>query len=225
MKRLLKWLGMLFLVLLVLGGAFFVHVWYFKPAKIEWFYTRVFAQYVFEDPELLSRLHLLEGVGITFHNDDLTDASPARQQELTAQLRKDYDTLRSYDHSGFAGQDKLSYDILEYFLGEQVKGEKWQWHDFPVNQMFGVQSSLPNFMADVHQVHSEGDANDYVARLRKFPVKFAQVLEGLKIRESKGVIPPQFVVEKVLAQMRGFVAGGGYFSRLMTARRTGAPHV
>ena len=216
MKRLLKWLGMLFLVLLVLGGAFFVHVWYFKPAKIEWFYTRVFAQYVFEDPELLSRLHLLEGVGITFHNDDLTDASPARQQELTAQLRKDYDTLRSYDHSGFAGQDKLSYDILEYFLGEQVKGEKWQWHDFPVNQMFGVQSSLPNFMADVHQVHSEGDANDYVARLRKFPVKFAQVLEGLKIRESKGVIPPQFVVEKVLAQMRGFVAGGARKNPLYT---------
>ena len=216
MKRLLKWLGMLFLVLLVLGGAFFVHVWYFKPAKIEWFYTRVFAQYVFEDPELLSRLHLLEGVGITFHNDDLTDASPARQQELTAQLRKDYDTLRSYDHSGFAGQDKLSYDILEYFLGEQVKGEKWQWHDFPVNQMFGVQSSLPNFMADVHQVHSEGDANDYVARLRKFPVKFAQVLEGLKIRESKGVIPPRFVVEKVLAQMRGFVAGGAQKNPLYT---------
>ena len=216
MKRLLKWLGMLFLVLLVLGGAFFVHVWYFKPAKIEWFYTRVFAQYVFEDPELLSRLHLLEGVGITFHNDDLTDASPARQQELTAQLRKDYDTLRSYDHSGFAGQDKLSYDILEYFLGEQVKGEKWQWHDFPVNQMFGVQSSLPNFMADVHQVHSEGDANDYVARLRKFPVKFAQVLEGLKIRESKGVIPPRFVVEKVLAQMRGFVAGGARKNPLYT---------
>ena len=175
-----------------------------------------FAQYVFEDPELLSRLHLLEGVGITFHNDDLTDASPARQQELTAQLRKDYDTLRSYDHSGFAGQDKLSYDILEYFLGEQVKGEKWQWHDFPVNQMFGVQSSLPNFMADVHQVHSEGDANDYVARLRKFPVKFAQVLEGLKIRESKGVIPPQFVVEKVLAQMRGFVAGGARKNPLYT---------
>jgi uncharacterized protein (DUF885 family) len=208
MKRLLKWVAGLFVVALALGGAFFVHVWYFKPAKIEWFYNRVFFQFVLDDPELLSRLRLLDGAGITFHNDALTDASPQREERLAAKLAADYDMLRSYDHAGFTGQDRLSYDILDFFLGTQVAGQKWQWHNFPVNQMFGVQSSLPNFMADVHQVKSEGDATDYVARLRKFPTKFAQVIEGLEIRERKGVLPPKFVVEKVLAQMRGFVDGG-----------------
>jgi len=216
MKRLLKWLGWLFVVVLMLGGAFFVHVWYFKPAKIEWFYNRVFFQFVLDDPELLSRLRLLEGAGITFHSDDLTDASPQRQEELAAKLAADYDMLRSYDHASFTGQDRLSFDILDFFLGTQVNGEKWQWHNFPVNQMFGVQSSLPNFMADVHQVKSEGDAEDYVARLRKFPMKFEQVIAGLKIREDKKVIPPKFVVEKVLTQMRGFVDGGAQKNPLYT---------
>ncbi|HET7843212.1 MAG TPA: DUF885 family protein, partial [Xanthomonadales bacterium] len=216
MKRILKWLGWLFVLVLVLGGAFFAHVWYFKPAKIEWFYNRVFFQFVLDDPELLSRLRMLEGAGITFHNDELTDASPQRQEQLNRRLAADYATLQSYDHASFTGQDALSYDILEFFLGNMVRGEKWQWHDFPVNQMYGVQSSLPNFMADVHQVHSEGDADDYVARLRKFPVKFAQVIDGLKIREGKGVIPPKFVVEKVLAQMRGFVDGGARKNPLYT---------
>ena len=34
--------------------------------------------------------------------------------------------------------------------------------------------------------------------------KFDQVLEGLALREGKGVIPPRFVIERVLIEMRGF---------------------
>ena len=52
MRRLLKWLFGLFVVVLLLAGALFLHVWYFKPAKIEWFYSRVFMQYVLDDPTL-----------------------------------------------------------------------------------------------------------------------------------------------------------------------------
>jgi len=140
MKRLLKWLAGLVLLGVVLVGAFLAHVWYMKPAKIEWFYERIFARYVLDDPELLSRLRLLDAAGITFHNDELTDASPARDDALFAQLKSDYETLQTYDHASFAGQAKLSYDILEHFLGSQVRGEAFRLHNFPVNQMFGVQS-------------------------------------------------------------------------------------
>ena len=216
MRRLLKWLFGLFVVVLLLAGALFVHVWYFKPAKIEWFYSRVFMQYVLDDPELLSRLRMLEGMGLHFHNDDLTDASVARDDRLFAKLEADYEMLKSYDASGFTGQDRLSYDILDYFLGTQVRGEPWRLYNFPVNQMFGVQADLPNFMADVHQVANERDAKNYLARLDKFPTKFAQVTEGLKLRESKDIIPPQFVVEKVLAQMQGFVGLGAKGNPLYT---------
>jgi uncharacterized protein (DUF885 family) len=45
-----------------------------------------------------------------------------------------------------------------------------------------------------------------VARLNKFPLKFRQVLEGVRQREQDGIVPPTFVVEKVLAEMRAFVA-------------------
>ncbi|HET9483114.1 MAG TPA: DUF885 domain-containing protein [Xanthomonadales bacterium] len=216
MKRLLKWLVVLFVLVVMLAGAFFVHVWYFKPYRIDWFYSRVFARYVLDDPELLSRLRLLEGMGLHFHNDELTDASQARADRQMAQLKADYETLRRYDTSGFEGQDRLSYDILEYFLGQQVAGERWRYHNFPLNQMYGVQADLPNFMADVHQVANARDARNYIARLEQFPRKFAQVLEGLKLRESKGIIPPQFVVEKVLAQMQGFVALGTQGNPLRT---------
>ena len=35
-----------------------------------------------------------------------------------------------------------------------------------------------------------------------------QVIEGVRLRESKGVVPPRFVVEKVIDQIEGFLAPG-----------------
>lgn len=205
MKRLFKWFSVLVLLLLLAGGLFFVHVWYFKPAKIDWYYTRVFAQFALDNPELLTSLRLLDQYGIDFHADELADASPAEEDRQIAKLRDDYATFKSYDRSQYTGQELLSYDIWDFFLGSQVEGERWRYHGFPVNQMFGVQSSLPNFLADQHFVESEREARNYIARLDKFPVKFSQVIEGLKIRVGKGVLPPKFTVEKVLTQMRGFI--------------------
>ncbi|HVJ62210.1 MAG TPA: DUF885 domain-containing protein [Tahibacter sp.] len=203
MKRLFKWLGILVLVLVVGLGALFVHVWYFKPAKIDWFYGRVFAKFAVSSPEMLSSMRILP-TWLDFYSDDLGDASPAEDQRQFELVKDSHDTLLSYDRNALDEKGKLSYDVLEYFLRIQVEGDKFRGYGFPVNQMFGIQSSLPNFMADQHPVTNGGEAKSYIARLGKFPLKFDQVIEGLDLYEGKGVIPPQFTVEKVLTQMRDF---------------------
>src|SRR6266403_757041 len=43
-------------------------------------------------------------------------------------------------------------------------------------------------------------------RLNALPTKFDQLLESLKVREEKQILPPRFVVEKVLKEMSDFVA-------------------
>ena len=220
MRRLLKWIFRLLLIVIVLGGVFFVHVWYFKPFSINWYYTRVFAQFALDNPEMLTSMRLLDQFGIDFHADDLADASPAADDKQTAKFNEDYATFKRYDRASYTGQDLLSYDIWDYFFGTQQAGEKWRYHNFPVNQMFGIQSSLPNFMADQHLVESERDARNYIARLNKFPTKFSQVIEGLKLREEKGVLPPKFTVEKVLKQMRGFVEPKPAEHMLVTTLKT-----
>jgi uncharacterized protein (DUF885 family) len=203
MKRLFKWLGILLGVLVVIVGALFVHVWYFKPAKIDWFYGRVFAKFAVSSPEMLSSMRILPP-WLDFYSDDLGDASPAEDQRQFDLVKESHDTLLSYDRNALDEKGKVSYDVLEYFLRLQVEGDKFRGYGFPVNQMFGIQSSLPNFMADQHPVTSAGEAKDYVTRLGKFPLKFDQVIEGLDLYEGKGIIPPQFTVEKVLTQMREF---------------------
>lgn len=204
MKRVLKWLALLVGVVVLLGGGLLAHTLYFKPLNIRWFYERVFLEYALDDPELLSRLRVLEPIGLSFHNDELTDASLAREERMRQKLNEDYATLQRYDRASLSAQEQLSYDVLESFLGLQVRGEAWRFHNFPVNQMFGVQSSLPNFLSDVHQVKNAAEAEDYLVRLGKVQHKFEQVLEGLRHRESLGILPPRFTVEKVLEQMRGF---------------------
>ena len=205
MKRAAKWLGGIALGLVVLVLALVAHTWYFKPLKLDWFYARVFAAYAIDSPEMLSSMRILPG-WMDFYSKKLDDASPAHTAKQLAQLKQDLAVLESYSTDGLDAEGKLSYDTLRFFLKSQVEGEPFINHGFPVNQMMGVQSMMPQFMTDVHQVTSKGEAEAYIARLNLFPVKFGQVVESIRLSESKGIVPPKFTVDKVLAEMKSVVA-------------------
>lgn len=205
LRRLALLLSLLLLALVLGAAALAAHTWYAKPLRLDWFYGRVFAQFALHKPELLSSLRVLPG-WLDFYSSNLDDESPAAEA-YGAQLVKDgHATLLRYDRDALDAEGRLSYDVLAYFLRIQVEGEPWRQHNFPVNQQFGVQADLPNFMTQVHQVNNLGDAQAYLARLDKFPRKFEQLLQSLQQREAKGILPPRFTVEKVLVQMQGFVA-------------------
>ncbi|MES2263185.1 MAG: DUF885 domain-containing protein [Pseudomonadota bacterium] len=205
MKRVAKWLltGLMATVLLVV--ALITHTSHFKPLRLDWFYTRVFASFLLESPEMLSSMRILPG-WMDFYSGRLDDASPAHERKMAAEWKDDLATLDSYDRSGLSREDKLSYDTLKYFLRIQAEGAPFQLHDFPVNQTMGIQSTLPDFMLQMHPVTNRGEAEHYIERLERFPRKFAQVRESLQLSASKGIVPPRFTVEKVLAQMKGFIA-------------------
>ncbi|MDX2219101.1 MAG: DUF885 domain-containing protein [Burkholderiales bacterium] len=219
MKRVLKWIGIVLLTVILLAAGLAAHTWYAKPLSINWYYTRVFAQFALTNNELLTQLRMLEGIGLRGHNAKLDDASPAETERTAARSRAFLDTLRSYDASGFTGQDKLSYDILDYFLASQVKGEPWRYHNFPVNQLFGIQSELPNMMTTAQQVNDATDAEHYLARLAQYPRKFDEIIESMKYREERKILPPRFVVEKVGDQIREFIATGAPNNALVTTFR------
>ncbi len=207
-KRWAKRFMWLTLALLAALTLFVLHSIYFKPVSIRIFYERVFAEYALDDPQMLTSLGMLRPLGLRYYNAQLTDASLARDARIRAKLKRDLATLKSYDSSGMTQKEKLSYDILSYFLSMEVEGERFDLHNYPVNQMFGVQNGMPDFMVQQHQVEDERDAVDYIKRLEQFDERFAQTIEGLKLRTEKGIVPPRFVLEKVLAEMRSFIASG-----------------
>ena len=205
LRRTLKWSAVALIGLMAIGVALAAHTWYARPLSIDWFYTRVFLRFALDNPELLTQIRLLEPFGIHGHNARLEDGSIAHQNERLARLKADYATLHRYDASRYTGQDRLSYEIFDYYVGMAVRGEPWRFHDYPVNQLFGIQSELPNLMTQVQQVADAADADDYIARLGEFPRRLGQAIDGLEFREKRGIVPPEFVVEKVIAQIDTFL--------------------
>ncbi len=190
----------MFLLLLL----FVSHSLYFKPVHIRIFFERVFAEYAFEDPQLLSSLRMLPP-WLDWYSDDLSDLSLAQEEKLNKKVQDDLATLRSYDRASLDTANRLSYDILEYFLAIQLEGQKFQYHNYPLNQLFGLQGEMPTFLATQHNVANLKDAENYIARLDKISLAFGQAQQGLDKREALNIIPPKFVIEKVLLQMRDFV--------------------
>jgi uncharacterized protein (DUF885 family) len=161
---------------------------------------------IFNEPELLTSLGLVEQFGITGHNGKLNDASPANQQAVIDRWKKDLRQLHEYPLSPQTPSQKRSTRILEWYVADQVEGEKWQFHDYPINQLNGVQNQFPSFMANTHRLRTKQDCEYYVMRLNAVPKKFDQVLESVRLREQKQIIPPRFVVEDVLKEMSNFIA-------------------
>lgn len=197
------WLSRSLLLLLVLGGLWLVNLIWFKPFNIRHYYDRIFVELVLDNPEIVTQL----GIPILydFTKDELTDVSDKKQWEDFNKIKEDYAMLTSYDFASQSKENQLSTQILGWFLKNQVDGEDYFYHNYPVNQMFGVQSNLPSMMEDAHKLEDESDVEAYITRLSKFEQKFAQVLEGLKIREEKGITPPQFMIDRVVSEMKGFV--------------------
>ena len=140
-------------LMLTASAIFWIPTLWGKPWFIDHFYTRVFAEFALRQPMLLSRLRILEPYGIDFHSDDLGDFSTEFERETARMTREALETLRRYDRSSQSESQQLSSDVLEWFLVLQAEGEPFLFHDYPVNQMNGIQSQLPDLMVNIHQIH------------------------------------------------------------------------
>ncbi len=197
--------GLTFAVLLLLGAAFVAHEWYAKPFYINNFFNRAFIQYIWDKPETLTVLGILEQFGIKGHNGKWDDNSEAARDRDFEFLMGVMATLDQYDESKLTEAEMLSVEVLKEMLGNPVDDRRFRHHDYPVNQLFGLQNAIPRFLDTFHRVETSEDAGHYISRLSKVGVKMDQNMEGLLIREQKGIIPPTFVIDKSVAIMQEFV--------------------
>lgn len=205
-KKSIKWFFILLLVAFIGVVGFATHVWHGKPIFINHFFDRFALKMAFDSPETLTSLHFLEQVGINGHNAHLDDASPESTEKFFEYLENELKTLRSYDDASLSEEERMSKQIATYLLEFAQQAEPFKFHNYPVNQLFGVQNSFPTFMEAQHQVNQLEDAEHYVSRLKELPRKFDQLLDGLKIRTQKGIVPPKFVIDRVTDEMQAFTA-------------------
>ncbi|PAJ72534.1 DUF885 domain-containing protein [Pseudoalteromonas sp. NBT06-2] len=206
-RKILKWFGLIILLLIIGGASFIGHEWYAdKPIRFKSYVDRTMVKMAFDSPETLTSLGFLEGIGIKGHNADLDDASIEKANELFDMIPTIRQGVAQYADDELEQSDRTSKEIALYLLDFANEAKQFRYHNYPVNQLFGIQNGFPSFMDAQHQVNTIEDVDNYISRLSQVNRKFTQSLESLKLIENKGIIPPRFVIDRVLDEMQDFIA-------------------
>jgi uncharacterized protein (DUF885 family) len=148
------------------------------------------------DPEYATYL------GDKRYDTELTDHSASAVNDALARGRGYIDRLSAIDTTGLTQQEQLSAELMLRSLIEGQEGARFKEWEMPVNQYEGIQLDL----AQLPQHTSFDTADDYdhyVARLGKVPRAFSQIMTNLQSGVDDHRTPPQYLMEKVLAQTQG----------------------
>jgi len=204
-RKFFKYTGLTVAALVTVVGLFAAHEWYARPFFINNYFNRAFIQFIWDKPEVLTNLGVLEQLGINGHNAEWNDDSEAASDRDYEALLEVMDTIAKYDENKLTKDELLSVEVLKQLLGNPEQDRLYRYHNYPVNQLFGLQNAIPRFLDTFHRVNTSEDAEHYISRLSKVGIKMQQNMEGILIREEKGVIPPTFVIDKSVAIMQEFV--------------------
>ena len=137
--------------------------------------------------------------------DDISPKKKARDLER-AKIALQY-LNDSVDAKALNKATELSYRILKSDLENEIADFKYQFHNYPVNQMFGRHSRTPAFLINMHSVENKKEAEDYISRLNGIKPMFDQLVKNLQIREEKGIVPPKFVFPKAIDDSKNILKG------------------
>jgi len=184
--------------------------------SIDQFFEESYKQLLLRDPEYLTELGIAESFGL--RNDQLTNISDAYIRETYELQAAILQLLREYDLESLTPEQKISYNVYEWYLDDLVRQQEFMYYDYPVTHFItGIQNELIHFFTDIHPVTSKQDAEDYIARLQQVNTKFDQLIEGLTLREQAGVIPPKFIVQWSLYDIGRIARGSAQYLPFYTA--------
>jgi len=193
------------LVLLILASIFGYKLIFGKPFHISHFYERIFIENVRADPEFLTVIGAIENTAFDFHSAKLTDFSPGFLDDRVDQSRHNHEILHSYNRGRLSGQAAITYDMLDWYLGMKAEEKEWIFHNYYLHQMQAPHTTSVMLLTDYHQIVNERSAENYIARLQAFQTKFEQIGETVRTSAAQGVIPPRFVFDHVMKDMRDFI--------------------
>jgi uncharacterized protein (DUF885 family) len=147
------------------------------------------------DPEFAST------IGDKRYNDQISDYSVQEVNDRLAREQNFLLRLGAIDATGFTDQEKLSQNLLIQQFEMDEEGAEFKEWEMPIDQMGGIYSDYPQLAAELNFTTVK-DYDDWIARLRALPTAFAQVSENMSIGMEDGRVPPKYLLEKALDQVK-----------------------
>ncbi len=138
-------------------------------------------------------------------NDQIADYSVKAYNASLAREQAFLMRLAAIDTAGLTDQEKISINLLlRQFTEDQEAAEFKEW-EMPVSQMDGIQTAYPELVAQLGFT-SVKDYDDWIARLHLIPKAFDQVTTNMAIGIEDHRLPPKYLLEKVLDQVKTMAA-------------------
>ena len=164
----------------------------------------------------------------------LTDRSEAGKQKIASQVRQDLERAKSFDTSALDHATRTSVEVVRSAYATALEGfalpygditvGSWRNTPYVVIQNVGAYLDIPRFLDSDHPIENAADAEAYLARLQSYAKQLDGELGRIQDARGKGLVPPAFLIDKALAQMRMSAknarAGGSLVASV--ARRTKA---
>ncbi len=161
-------------------------------------FDRLFISAIENAPQTLSHLRIFEKLGLHEHNGELNDVSPKTIIRDFNRAKETLAQLEAFPLDDLSEDQKTSVQTLRWLLENEVDGEKFLFHEYKVNQLFSVFSSLTLLFTQFHPLDRPEDVDLYVARLMKIPRQINQTIKLMDYQKSLGIVPPAFAMEKVI---------------------------
>jgi uncharacterized protein (DUF885 family) len=142
------------------------------------------------------------------YNDGWSDYSLAEVARQTGELEKLLVRFRAIDATGLADADRLNLQLMIRRLESDREFYRLKLHEMPLDQMNGIHLLLP-IIASAFPFNDVKQYDEYVVRLRNMPKLLDQVTERARQGAKDGLMPPRYLLEKVVAQCDGIAGPAG----------------
>ena len=200
-----------------------------EAAKLNALLDRIFAESLATSPLLATYLGIDkdENAAAKSQLDSLSPEALARNEAMTRKAQAD---LEAIDATKLTGMDAVNLATLLYAGGTQVMG--YDRYDFGnraganpywLHQLGGAYRDVPDFLDTMHTIETAEDAEAYLSRLEAMAVLMDEETALVTADIGKGVVPPDFVLDRTLVQLRAFKAPAAAENGLVGSlvRRTG----
>jgi uncharacterized protein (DUF885 family) len=155
-----------------------------------------------ESPELATI------IGDLRYNDRFSDASFAHIEQQRKDSEAFLKRFEAIDTTGFPEQEVLNKQLMVRGLKDSLEATSLKLYLMPEDQFGGVHLQLAEFVA-VIPFDTTKEYEDYLARLHQVPRLVDQVIEILQAGKEAKMMPPAFLLDKVVTQIRSIAAPAG----------------
>lgn len=142
------------------------------------------------------------------YNDRWTELSKNQIEKDKKSTQNFLKRFEAIDSTGFSATDQLNKDLMIYQLKETLKSYDLKLYEMPFNQMWGLHLQFPGFISSIPFDNAK-QYQDYIARLKQIPLILDQGVQLAKQGQKDGLIPPKYLIEKVVKQINSIATPAG----------------